>query len=356
MQRQPQALAHDAVEALFLHRDGHLVDVVRVLGGDDRAGRDAPEQGDLLAHALVKRPVRAQHQHIRLDSDAPELVHRVLGRLGLELTGHLEERHEGDVHERHPVAPHVVAQLADGLEEGQRLDVAHGATDLHDHDVGIRRRRPLRDARLDLVGDMRDHLHGRAQEVPAALAADDGVVHGAGGDVGGPGERLVREALVVAQVQVGLGAVLRHEYLAVLERAHRPGVHVQVRIALQQRYPVPACLEERAERCGRDPLTQAGDDAPGYEDVVPTVFTHCPASPTRTPYGPSAYRPPRRGPRHGRGYPARRARSSAAWARAAPSVGSAPSMRHISSTSASPSTASMVVIARPSSAVPFTSR
>jgi hypothetical protein len=37
--------------------------------------------------------------------------------------------------------------------------------------------------RLDLVGDVRDHLHGLAEVVAAALLGDDGVVDLAGGEV-----------------------------------------------------------------------------------------------------------------------------------------------------------------------------
>ena len=42
----------------------------------------------------------------------------------------------------------------------------------------------------------------------------------------------MREAFVVAQVEIGLRAVVGDEDFAVLERAHRAGVHVQVRIEL----------------------------------------------------------------------------------------------------------------------------
>ena len=74
---------------------------------------------------------------------------------------------------------------------------------------------------LDLVGDVRDDLDGAAEVVAAALLGDDAVVDAAGGHVGVALDELVEEALVVAQVEVGLGAVLGDEDLAVLERAHR---------------------------------------------------------------------------------------------------------------------------------------
>ncbi len=56
--------------------------------------------------------------------------------------------------------------LADRLQEGQRLDVAHRAADLDDRDVGAFR--AALDVGLDLVGDVRDDLHGLAEVLAAA--------------------------------------------------------------------------------------------------------------------------------------------------------------------------------------------
>ena len=90
------------------------------------------------------------------------------------------------------------------------------------------------DALLDLVGDVRDDLDGAAEVVAAALAADDRVVDPAGGDVRRARRVRVREALVVAEVEVGLGAVLGDEDLAVLVGRHRARVDVDVRVELLQ--------------------------------------------------------------------------------------------------------------------------
>ena len=85
---------------------------------------------------------------------------------------------------------------------------------------------------LDLVRDVRDHLDGRAEVLALPLLAQHRVPDRAGRVVRVAREVLVDEPLVVADVEVGLGAVLGDEHLAVLERAHRPGVDVQVRVEL----------------------------------------------------------------------------------------------------------------------------
>ena len=114
--------------------------------------------------------------------------------------------------------PDFLAELADGLEERQRLDVAHRAADLGDDHVVPRRGAP--DGVLDLVGDVGNDLHRGAEVLAAPLLVDHRLVDPAGGDVVLLRERPVDEALVVAEVEVGLGAVVGDEHLAVLERRH----------------------------------------------------------------------------------------------------------------------------------------
>ena len=56
------------------------------------------------------------------------------------------------------------------------------------------------DGLLDLVRDVRNHLHGLAEVVAAALLFDHGLVDPAGGHVIGPGGGDRGEALVMPQV------------------------------------------------------------------------------------------------------------------------------------------------------------
>ena len=78
----------------------------------------------------------------------------------------------------------------------------------------------------------------------------------------------VREALVVAEVEVGLRAVLGDEDLAVLVGRHRAGIDVDVRIELLEADREAAGDEEPADRGGGDALAERRDDAAGDEDVA----------------------------------------------------------------------------------------
>ena len=124
------------------------------------------------------------------------------------------------------------------------------------------------DPRLDLVGDVRDDLHGVAEVLPAPLLGDHLGVHLAGRHVGPAGEVDVEEALVVTDVEVGLGAVLGDEDLAVLERVHRPGVDVEVGVQLLHRDPKATAGQQGTQRTRCQSLAERGHNPAGDEDEL----------------------------------------------------------------------------------------
>jgi hypothetical protein len=60
----------------------------------------------------------------------------------------------------------------------------------------------------------------------------------------------------VAEVEVGLGAVVGDEHLAVLERAHRAWIDVQVRVQFDKGDLQAARFEDRGQRRRRDALAE----------------------------------------------------------------------------------------------------
>ncbi len=102
---------------------------------------DVGEQRDLAALVVRQRAVGAAQQHVGLDTDLAQFLDRVLGRLGLDLAGRGDVRHQREVNVADIVASHLDPHLADRFEERQRLDVADGAADLDDGDFGVARAR-----------------------------------------------------------------------------------------------------------------------------------------------------------------------------------------------------------------------
>lgn len=228
---QAEALDDEVVQALGVQDARDLVDGVGVFQADDRALFNVGELGDLATRRDVDRVIGAADQHVWLQADGTQFLDRVLGRLGLGFAGGGDVRHQCQVHQHRALGADFETQLADGLEERLGLDVAHGAADFDHRHVGIAS--TLDDAALDFVGDVRDDLDGRAQVVTTTLLAQHVFVDTAGGEVVVLGHGRADEPLVVAQVQVGLGAVVGDEHFTVLERAHGARVNVDVRVQLE---------------------------------------------------------------------------------------------------------------------------
>ena len=174
---------------------------------------------------------------------------------------------------------HVPPELADGLNEGDDLDVAHGAADLHDDDVHVvvgQLAHPL----LDLVGDVGDDLYGPAEEVTSPLLLDHRAVDPSGRRVGALVQVLVDEPLVVPQVEVGLAAVLGDEDLAVLARVHGARVDVDVGVQLAHGDPQATTLEESTERGGGEAFAEGARDSSGDEDVLAHAARWAPTIPS----------------------------------------------------------------------------
>ncbi len=101
---------------------------------------------------------------------------------------------------------------------------------------------------------MGNDLDGFAEVVAAALLGDDLLVDAAGGPVIVAGKLGVGEALVVAEVEVGFGAVVGDEDFAVLEGRHGAGVDVEIRVELHQVDFEPAAFEQAADGGRRQTL------------------------------------------------------------------------------------------------------
>ena len=109
---------------------------------------------------------------------------------------------------------------------------------------------------FDFVGHVRNHLHGLAQIIAAPLFGDDLFVDAAGGPVIVAGKFGVGEALVVAEVEIGFGAVVGDKNFAVLKRRHGAGINVEVRIELHQVDFEAAAFEQAADGSRRQSLAQ----------------------------------------------------------------------------------------------------
>ena len=155
------------------------------------------------------------------------------------------------------VPSHLGAHLADGLQKRLAFNIAHGAADFGDNNVGrVLRAGNGEDAILDFVGNVGNDLHRRAQILAPAFPVDDGLVDTAAGHVAALTQAFVDEALVVAKVKVRLRTVVGHEHLAVLVRIHGTRVYVNVGIQLLHGDAQPPQFQQPSKRRRRDAFSQ----------------------------------------------------------------------------------------------------
>ena len=131
----------DAIEPFGGEHERDFVDARHVLGRDDRFFVDVAEERDLLLDVLIEEPIGAAEEDVGLDADRAQVADAVLRRLGLQLAGRADERHQRQVDVESVVAADVLTQLADRLHEGQALDVADRSADLDEDDVDVLARR-----------------------------------------------------------------------------------------------------------------------------------------------------------------------------------------------------------------------
>ena len=240
---QTQTLANAQVKVLLGEQLRNIVDARAVLVGKDTVGVDVAEACDLAADGVIDMVIGAQHDDIGLDAEAAELLDGMLRRLGLDLVGGGNIGNKRHVNVADVLGTGLLAILTDGLDERLGLDVTDRAAQLGDDHVGAGLLLNTTELILNGVRDVRNHLHGAAQKVTATFTGDQALIDGTSRKVGIAGQVLVNKALVVAQVQIGLVAVLGHKDLAMLERAHGAGVDVQIRVGLLHRYFVATRLE-----------------------------------------------------------------------------------------------------------------
>ena len=74
----------------------------------------------------------------------------------------------------------------------------------------------------------------------------------------------------MAQVQIGFRAIIGDIHFAVLIRTHRPGINVQIGIALLEGNSETPAFEQAANRRRGDAFAKGGNHTAGYKNILRT--------------------------------------------------------------------------------------
>ena len=215
--RQPEIAAHFGIEALAVIGDRHLIDRVDVERLDDaRSGRMLQNSAILRrASAGISRSQRQSRMSGWIPTDSSSLTECWVGFVfsspaeGIQGTSVRWMKSERS-------RPSSLPSWRMASRNG-RLSMSPTVPPISQ----IRKSASSASARMNsLMASVTcgNHLHGGAQIVAAPFLGDHGGVDAAGGDVVARAGRHAGEALVVAEIEVGLGAVVGDVDLAMLVR------------------------------------------------------------------------------------------------------------------------------------------
>ena len=166
------------------------------------------------------------------------------------------------------LAAELMANLSRCLNKRLALDVADRSTDLGDDDVGCGIEFSLKShSTLDFVRDVRNDLNGVTEILSVPFTLDHAGVNLTRCDVSRPVQVDVEKTLVVPDVEVGLGSVVRYENLTVLERVHRAGVDVEVGVEFLHHHSQATTRQKVTERGSSEAFAEGGNNASGHENV-----------------------------------------------------------------------------------------
>lgn len=131
---------------------------------------------------------------------------------------------------------HIMLKLPDRLQKRLALNITCCPSHFNNGDPLLTRCFGPVKASLDLIGDMRDHLHRPAAVIPMAFFVQNGPVNFTCGHIGVFIQTLIYKSLVMPQVQICFCPVICHEYLSMLDWIHGSGVYVDIRVKFLHRH------------------------------------------------------------------------------------------------------------------------
>jgi len=129
----------------------------------------------------------------------------MLGRLGLQLSGGTDVRHQRNVDIERISRPTVKTELAYSLQKRQRFDVSNRTADFDNRHVsalGI-----FDDLELYLIGDVRNYLDCSPKIIAATFLGNNGEINLAGRKIALSGKDSARKTFVMPQIKISFSTV-----------------------------------------------------------------------------------------------------------------------------------------------------
>ena len=264
---EPEATHYIRVKPLFIQHTGDIINARHIYAVDHSVAVHIAHQGYLVFDAFRQRTVGTQDECIGTDAHLAEHHHRMLCRFSLQLMGGRDIRHQRYMHEHAVVRPEFTAYLARCFKERLRFDIAHSTADLSNDHIDTVISLGAHTA-FYFVGDMRDHLHALSEVFARPLLTQHILVYLARSDISPLAEENVKESLIVANIQISFSPVLSYIYFTMLERVHRAGVNIDIRVQLLLQNMQAAAAQKAPQRRCRKAFAKGRNNAASNENML----------------------------------------------------------------------------------------
>ena len=266
-----QLFKNHAVNALILHTHRHLINGGHIRTLEHGIGTHITEVCHLLAKSSIEFVFSAEHQDVRLNTFALQLLHRVLRRFGFEFSCSSQIRNIGEV-DANGILTQFPFELSDGFHERQALDVTNRSAYFSDDKIITAFFAEIKHIALDFVGDVRHHLDCFTQIVATAFFVNHTLVDATGSEIVVARSFDACETLIVTEVKVCFLPIIGDITFAVFIGVERTWVDVDVRIKLLNRDVKAARLEQLTNRTSNDAFTERRGNTTCDKDIF--GFSH----------------------------------------------------------------------------------
>src|SRR5690349_12022756 len=121
---------------------------------------------------------------------------------------------------------------------------------------------------FDFIRDMCYDLDSSPQVISVPLLSIDAFVNLARREIVAATHFAADKALVMPEIEVGLGAIFGHKHLPMLKGTHGAWIDVDVGIELEKGDLEAACLANGCQGGRRDPFSEGRHHSPRHEHVL----------------------------------------------------------------------------------------
>ncbi|EFA23571.1 hypothetical protein BIFGAL_02675 [Bifidobacterium gallicum DSM 20093 = LMG 11596] len=175
------------------------------------------------------------------------------------------------MHKHAVVRSQFTTHLAGGLKEWLGFNVTDSTADFRDDHIDIVGSLGTH-TRFDFIRDMRNHLHALAQVFTGALFAQHFLINLSRGHIGLLAEEHIKEALIMADVQIGFGTIFSNIDFTMLERVHGAWINVDIWIKFLLQHMDAAAAQQTSEGGCRQTFTKGGDHTTSNENMLGNVL------------------------------------------------------------------------------------